>query len=205
MISIYCITNKVNGKKYFGQSINIEQREKDYFNYGRFPNDHLKNAFNKYGKENFKFEIIKCCKEKYLDRFEKLYIRINDTTNPNKCYNKDSGGNLNKHLSDETKRKISENLPDYSGKNNNMWGKKHSPETRKKIGENRRNYSGKNNPNWKDYPRIVKGGKSKNGKQNYIIIYNGKSFTESIYKEKLYKKWYDKYPDIELIDETVVD
>ena len=227
-MGIYCLTNKVNNKKYFGQTIDLERREKEYFNYGYFHNDHLKRAFNKYGKENFKFEIIKVCKEKYLDRFEKLYIRIYDTMNKNKGYNKESGGNLNKHLSDETRKKISESLsgenhPDCFGKNNNFYGKKHTPESRKKMseaqsGENNGFYGkhhsdeskkkigdsnrGENSAFWKDYPRITKAGKTRQGKRRYRIVYNGKRFAESISKERLYKKWYELYPDIELIDET---
>lgn len=129
MIGIYCITNKINGKKYIGQSVNIESRKRDHFhNHKNKHNDHLKNSFNKYGSENFKFEIIKICHKKYLDRFEKLYIRIYETTNPNKGYNKDSGGNLNKHRSDETKEKISEKMSKIAkGRKNhpsikyNMW------------------------------------------------------------------------------------
>lgn len=96
MAGIYCITNKINKKKYIGQSIDLEEREKDYFERGTFPNKHLKNAFKKYGKENFEFEIIKCCKVEYLDRLEKLYIRVNHTRNPKQGYNKKIGGNLNK-------------------------------------------------------------------------------------------------------------
>lgn len=206
MIGIYCITNKVNNKKYFGQSTDIKEREKHYFNYENFPNDHLKNAFNKYGKENFEFQIIKCCKEKYLDRFEKLYIRINDTMNPNKGYNKDSGGHLNKHHSDESRKKMSESR---KGEKNPNYGNprnyKHSEETIKKMKKNHPDFSGENGQNWKDYPRIVKEGISKNKKQKYKIMYNGKKFCESVYKERLYERWYDKYPDIELIDETVID
>lgn len=225
MIGIYCITNKINGKKYFGQSIDIERRKKAYFNKGDFPNDHLKNAFNKYGKENFKFEIIKCCKEKYLDRFEKLYIRVHDTMNPNKGYNKESGGNLNKHLSNEVREKISksisgennpmykqkhtpearkkmsENHADFSGENHPMWRRKHTAETCKKISENHADLSLENHPLWKKYPRIIKAG-LENGKQRYRIKYNGKVFMTSIYKERVIKKWYDEHPDIELIDET---
>lgn len=227
MIGIYCLTNKVNNKKYFGQSTNIERREKEYFNYRGFPNEHLKNAFNKYGKENFDFKIIKCCKEKYLDRFEKLYIRINDTINPDKGYNKDTGGNLNKHHSPETIKKMSEA---QSGENNHFYGQKHTPEAHKKMIENHARYwegktfsekhkkkisesnKGKRSSNygkrgdkshsWKNYPRIVKHSKDKRGKRRYKIVYNGKVFATSFYKEKLYKKWYDEYSDIELIDET---
>ena len=38
-----------------------------------------------------------------------------------------------KILSEETKRKISENHADFSGKNHPLYGKHHSEETRKKI------------------------------------------------------------------------
>ena len=119
-----------NGKKYFGQSIDLERREKQYFNQNHFPNDHLKNAFNKYGKENFNFEIIKVCKEKYLDRFEKLYIQIYDTMNRKKGYNKESGGHQNKHHSDEYKQKMSELR---KGENNPFYNKTHTSETKRKM------------------------------------------------------------------------
>ena len=135
MIGLYCITNKINGKKYFGQSIDLERREKQYFNQSHFPNDHLKNAFNKYGEENFNFEIIKVCKEKYLDRLEKLYIRIYDTMNKNKGYNKESGGHLNKHHSDESKQKMSEL---QKGENNSFYDKTHTDETKRKMSESRK-------------------------------------------------------------------
>ncbi len=134
---LYCIINKINKKEYYGQSTDLERREKEYFNYEQFPNDHLKNAFNKYGKENFKFEIIKVCKEKYLDRYEKLYIRIHNTQNPKKGYNKDTGGNLNKHRSEETKKKLSKA----------HTGKTLSEETKQKISKKT---SGKNNPSYRD-------------------------------------------------------
>ncbi len=221
MIGIYCLTNKVNGKKYFGQSINIEERKKRYFNYAVFPNDHLKNAFNKYGKENFIFEIIKCCKEKYLDRFEKLYIRIYDTTNREKGYNKDSGGNLNKHRSEETRKKISENMPDRSGENHHNYGNprnyKPSKETREKISET---LTGRTLPeetkkkisetqtgrtlseetkkkigeaHTKQYARIIKNG-FKRGKQVYGLRFNNKTIKKSISIEKLLDYFLKNYP-----------
>lgn len=206
---IYLLINKINGKKYFGQTIDLERREKQYFNQGAFPNDHLKNSFNKYGKENFEFQIIKYCKEKYLDRFEKLYIRVYDTQNREKGYNKESGGNLNKHLSDETKQKLSE-----SHKGQEPWNKDKpcSEKTKEKISEtltgrnlseeHKQNISeshkdlfvGKNSPKWKNYPRITKKGFI-GGKQQYAIRYKGKTLKVSVYLHKLYKWWGENYPN----------
>jgi len=47
--------------------------------------------------------------------------------------------NLGRVLSDETKKKISQNHHDISGKNNPMYGKKHSPETIEKLREKAKN------------------------------------------------------------------
>jgi group I intron endonuclease len=47
--------------------------------------------------------------------------------------------NLGKNLSEETRKKISENHHDISGKNNPMYGKTHSPETIEKLRERAKN------------------------------------------------------------------
>ena len=39
-------------------------------------NNHLQRAWNKYGKDNFNIFILKSCKPRYLNRLEKMYIRI---------------------------------------------------------------------------------------------------------------------------------
>lgn len=57
---IYSIINVVNNKRYVGQSWNYEQRQKNHLkelkgNYHRNPK--LQAAWNKYGSENFKFEV----------------------------------------------------------------------------------------------------------------------------------------------------
>jgi group I intron endonuclease len=48
---IYCITNLVNGKKYIGSSIHNNPR---YLGSGTY----IKKAVKKYGRENFKKEIL---------------------------------------------------------------------------------------------------------------------------------------------------
>ena len=90
---IYMIRNKLNGKIYFGQT--IEQRG---FN-GRYKggqwwkysdNEHLKNSYDKYGLDNF--EVIKQFDVAYskeeLDDLEDMYICLYDTINPRYGYNK---------------------------------------------------------------------------------------------------------------------
>ncbi len=56
---IYRIFNKINGKSYIGQSVvsfNKRYKGSDWLRYTH--NQILKNSVNKYGIENFDFEII---------------------------------------------------------------------------------------------------------------------------------------------------
>jgi len=105
---IYSITNKIDGKKYIGQTV-----EKDVYNRWK---DHLKkssncrylHAFEKHGKENFKFEVVIICFDKDLDRYEKEYMDHFNTLVPN-GYNLREAGNHGHH-NEETKKKIRESL-----------------------------------------------------------------------------------------------
>jgi len=64
---IYRIINIINGKIYIGSSINVRKRKNLHFSRLRKNTHeckHLQSAFNKYGEENFKFEIIEYVKDK---------------------------------------------------------------------------------------------------------------------------------------------
>lgn len=101
MTGIYKITNKVNGKVYIGQSIDIEQRlarhkrdaNRISFKHYHYP---LYRAIRKYGLENFSFEIVEECDRNSLNDREQFYIqnfqsRING-------YNQTEGGDSGTHL-----------------------------------------------------------------------------------------------------------
>ena len=93
-------------------------------------NQHLQNAYKKYGNV-FEIEVLEYCdNELKLDDLERFYIAYYDSMNPKKGYNKESGGNLNKHPSEEAKKKISEA----------QKGKHLSEETKKKISKNSARY-----------------------------------------------------------------
>lgn len=76
MKGIYKITNKINKKSYIGQSIDITTRWRRHKNYpienSKYP---LYKAFQKYGIENFDFEIIEECPIADLDKKEIFYIQ----------------------------------------------------------------------------------------------------------------------------------
>lgn len=86
---IYKIENKLNQKVYIGQSKDIRRRFYYHVN-GTGCNPHLYRSFQKYGLENFTFEILK---ETYdLDYWEKLLIAIYKANDPQYGYNIESGG-----------------------------------------------------------------------------------------------------------------
>lgn len=102
MIGIYKITNKVNGKAYIGQSINIERRFREHKYISSETNQSLVRAYKKYGRENFEFEVLEECTLDNLNEREIFYI---NTLKPQ--YNRTSGGDGSpKHIISEETRKI---------------------------------------------------------------------------------------------------
>ena len=57
-MGIYKITNKINGKSYIGQSVNIERRFSEHKVSSHNPKNLIHKALNKYGIENW-FIIVK--------------------------------------------------------------------------------------------------------------------------------------------------
>ena len=160
---IYCIENLSTGKKYIGQSVNIQDRwykHKNELNNNHHDNDYLQKAWNKYGELDFKFYILETCEKDKLDELERYYIEYYNTLDRDKGYNLKSGGQYSNIQSKEVREKISKankkayqnsNLKEIrkidalkqwanpeikekiTGKNNGMYGKTHSKEAREKI------------------------------------------------------------------------
>lgn len=79
MCGVYKIINITNGKVYIGSSKNIDRRWSEHIRsleVNMHPNKKLQNAWNKYGKQNFKFEIIEECDEKHQFKREQYYIDL---------------------------------------------------------------------------------------------------------------------------------
>lgn len=109
-IGIYKITNTTDGKVYIGQSVNLNKRirvHKRHLILGIHNNKHLQNAYNKYGKTSFKYDILEECKTEELDDKEIQYIQTYDSANRDKGYNISSGGQARHDCQEETKKKIS--------------------------------------------------------------------------------------------------
>lgn len=152
MIGIYRIVNKINNKCYVGQSIDINNRIKSHFYYlsrNWYGNYKLQNAWNKYGEDNFYWEVIEECLEENLDEREIYWISFYNSFNNG--YNQTQGGQGTRGYiwSSESKAKMSESIkqwwknnhyrlhPDNKGSNNPFYGCKHTEDSKRKIREAR--------------------------------------------------------------------
>ena len=153
---IYMIQNKVNGKMYIGQAVDIEGerwiRHRSELRGGYHVNKHLQRSWNKYGEMNFEFSILLECEETQLNTYEQYYIfelmAYDSRVGYNKTYGGDSGrpteearkklseAKKGKTLSEEHRKRISEGSK----------GKTLCKEHREKLSEA---HKGKNNPNSK--------------------------------------------------------
>lgn len=109
---IYAITNKVNGKKYIGSSINIAKRWRCHVSNlrsGKHGSRRLQNAWDKYGAESFEFSVLE-----YVPEHARLIAREQEWIDSAGCakengYNsrKSADSNLGAKWSDESKRRLS--------------------------------------------------------------------------------------------------
>lgn len=99
VVGIYYIENLINHKKYYGSSININERlleHKRLLKLNQHQNSHLQNSFNQYGEENFVFKpfiqidsfgySIEQIKDLILS-LEQTCINFFDSTNRKNGYN----------------------------------------------------------------------------------------------------------------------
>jgi group I intron endonuclease len=168
---IYQIRNIINNKVYVGSAVNLNDRKSCHFSMLRSIthfNKYLQNSFNKNGENNFVFEVIEIVDDKslLLER-EDFWIDYYRSNSPELLYNirECASSNLGlKHTdeakekislskigiprSEETKRKMSENIHPPSGKDSPFYGIPRSEETKRKMSENHADYKGENHPNF---------------------------------------------------------
>lgn len=119
MIGIYKITNKFNGKAYIGQSNDIERRFKEHQQKGESSRIPLDIAIQKYGKDNFVYEIIEECSLEELNQKEQYWIITLNTIENG--YNCSTGGdqqsigenNGRSKLTEEDVKKIRQAYADH--------------------------------------------------------------------------------------------
>lgn len=89
MIGIYSWTNKINNKKYIGQSTNISVRKNEHIRENMYPENDtiIARAFKKYGTSNFEFEIIEECQVEQLNARELHWMNHYNTLDNRYGYN----------------------------------------------------------------------------------------------------------------------
>lgn len=112
MSGVYQIYNTVNGKRYIGSSIHIEQRFKEHIRNlrtNKHANAHLQSAWNKYGEHSFVFEEVELCEPDQCLKIEQEYIDYYHAADRKFGYNIDPyADHTGNTLSEETRKKISE-------------------------------------------------------------------------------------------------
>lgn len=141
--SIYCHTNKLNGKKYIGQT--KQSLERRFENGKAYKNCVLfYNAIQKYGWENFEYEILETnLSLEDANVREAYYISLYGLTDPQKGYNIYTGGKNFKHIiTEETKKKISETKKGVPSWNKGIPMKEETKEKLSKINKGREHPKG---------------------------------------------------------------
>ena len=131
---IYRITNLVNNKVYIGQSINPTKRWAGHKREMKKPTQMIHHAFNKYGIDNFKFEVIATCFDQDAANDAETTIVFQESSLIPNGYNVTNGG-YNSPKTEAWKQTMKEHWAnpeskfrqlDFTGDKNPFYGKQHS-------------------------------------------------------------------------------
>lgn len=141
---IYITTNLVNGKQYIGQ--HYGKLDDKYIGSGSL----LKKAIEKYGKDNFKKDILEIC-DSYdtMNEAERKWINFYDAVNNEKFYNIAEGGfnsnpcaGLSEEAKEQRRKKLSEAVKGeknyfygkhFHGEEHPWYGRHHTEESKQKM------------------------------------------------------------------------
>ena len=103
---IYKITHRESGKAYVGLSINVCARWRQHKSFAKYGGKSaIHSAMLKYGPDAFSFEVLEECDKSLLEDRERHWIAELKTAVSG--YNLTLGGESNKEVSEETKKKLS--------------------------------------------------------------------------------------------------
>jgi len=148
---IYKIQSIIKPERFYvGSAVSLQGRQESHMSSlksNNHKNGKLQNHYNKYGKEDLMFSIIKCCQNRELIEAEQYFLdEMQPFFNIAKIAKRSAMG---RKMSEETKKKISESKKGkslseahkqllsemFSGEDNPFYGKKHTKESIRKMSE----------------------------------------------------------------------
>jgi len=142
---VYKIINKVNGRFYIGSAVNIKKRWRYHIqdlNKGKHGNGYLQRAWNKYGSDNFIFEVLEYCEPSELIRMEQDYLDSTGACESGYNMCPVAGNRLGTKMPPDAVRRVAEanrgrkmSEEECRNKSLRQTGTKRSEETKKKMSE----------------------------------------------------------------------
>ncbi len=136
---IYTIVSNIDNKIYIGRSINVGKRLSNHMKLlekGKHPNIYLQNAWNKYKRENFKFELLLECNKEFLCSEENYWCNLLNSHNRQHGFNIEPTspyGTITSSIETRKKQSIA-----HKGKVPWINGKRHTIESLDKMKMSRR-------------------------------------------------------------------
>lgn len=146
-----------SGNVYIGQTSNEKRRRSEFLRLKQsYGGQKMDNARKKYGVENFKYEVLFRAEfdsaddmAKTLNEKERYYIMFFDSFKNGYNMNEGGAGNVGFEMSEESKKKISDNTKKFlKEKGHPMKGRKHTEESIEKMRRNTKKKYGEDNPNY---------------------------------------------------------
>jgi group I intron endonuclease len=138
---IYAIRNRLDGKFYVGQSVNVFSRWKDHRKLrGRDRRSHIYEAMNRHGVENFQFFILERCAPECLNSREAFWMQFLESRTLG--YNIIPAGQTGRVMDTQARQAISQKLTGRKRPAETvekvrqaMLGKRHTEETKRKLSD----------------------------------------------------------------------
>lgn len=147
---VYKATNKVNGKVYVGKTNNLARRKVEHLCKSRCKGSaHFHRALNKYGLDNFVFEILEEHESgESAYEAETRFIAAFQSSNKRVGYNMTPGGEGLREVTPQERQRRSLLAKSWTGPRNHFFGRYHTSEAKAKMAEAARKRVGPNNPMW---------------------------------------------------------
>jgi group I intron endonuclease len=138
---VYKVTNQINGKIYIGQTQDFVVRKRSYKFRAKKPQNLIERALQKYGIENFLFEIIDIAQTfSELDDKEIYWIKFYKSQDKTVGYNIAQGGKVNRGFKKTPEQNLHNSRKLKEGYKSGRivpsgLGRNPSPESRKKMSD----------------------------------------------------------------------